>query len=85
MTLTIQEGIDASDLSQAIYETIRAGMECDAAAARKRHEERMAPAWGGKRRYDDWISNNGAFAITRVLPYVVRVRTANSRRLGLDG
>jgi len=42
MTLTIQEGIDASDLSQAIYETIRAGMECDAAAARKRHEERMA-------------------------------------------
>lgn len=42
MTITIQEGIDASSLRQAIYETIRAGMECDAAAARKRHEERMA-------------------------------------------
>lgn len=42
MTLTIQEGIDASSLREAIYATIVAGMEVDAAAARKRHEERMA-------------------------------------------
>ena len=41
MRLTIQQGIDAHDLSQAIYETIRAGMECDAKAAQKRHAERM--------------------------------------------
>ncbi len=42
MRVTIQEGIDTHDLSQAIYELIRAGMEADAAAARKRHEERLA-------------------------------------------
>jgi len=41
MRLTIQQGIDAHDLSQAIYETIRAGMECDARAAQKRHQERL--------------------------------------------
>ena len=41
MRLTIQNGIDTHDLSQAIYETIRAGMECDAKAAQKRHQERM--------------------------------------------
>ena len=42
MRLTVQQGIDAHDLSQAIYETIRAGMECDARAAQKRHQERLA-------------------------------------------
>jgi len=41
MRLTIQQGIDTHDLSQAIYETIRAGMEVDARAAQKRHQERM--------------------------------------------
>ena len=41
MTVTIQEGIDASPLRQAIYEAIKAGMEADAAAAKKRHAERM--------------------------------------------
>jgi len=42
MRLTIQSGIDTHDLSQAIYDTIRAGMECDARAAQKRHEDRLA-------------------------------------------
>ena len=41
MRLTIQQGIDAHDLSQAIYETIRAGMEVDARAAQKRNHERL--------------------------------------------
>lgn len=41
MRLTIQAGIDTHDLNQAIYETIRAGMEVDARAAQKRHQERM--------------------------------------------
>lgn len=42
MTVVVQEGIDASPLRQAIYEAIKAGMEADAAAARKRHAERIA-------------------------------------------
>ena len=42
MTVVVQEGIDASPLRQAIYEAIKAGMEADAAAARKRHTERIA-------------------------------------------
>lgn len=41
MTVVVQEGIDASPLRQAIYEAIKAGMEADAAAARKRHAERI--------------------------------------------
>ncbi len=41
MRLTVQQGIDTHDLSQAIYETIRAGMEVDARAAQKRHQERL--------------------------------------------
>ena len=41
MRLTIQQGIAAHDLSQAIYETIRAGMEVDARAAQKRNHERL--------------------------------------------
>ena len=41
MRLTVQQGINTNDLQQAIYETIRAGMECDARAAQKRHQERM--------------------------------------------
>lgn len=41
MRLTIQQGIDAHDLSQAIYRTIVEGMECDARAAQKRHQERL--------------------------------------------
>jgi len=42
MNVVVQEGIDASPLRQAIYEAIRAGMEADAAAAKKRHAERIA-------------------------------------------
>lgn len=42
MNVVVQEGIDASDLSEIIYTLIRAGMEADAAAARKRHAERIA-------------------------------------------
>ena len=42
MRITIQQGIDARPLAAAIAATIRAGMECDALAARKRHEERMS-------------------------------------------
>lgn len=42
MKVTIQSGIPAHDLSELIYQTIRAGMEADAAAARRRHEARMA-------------------------------------------
>lgn len=41
MTVTIQEGIDASALREVIYQLTRAGMEADAAAAKKRHAERM--------------------------------------------
>lgn len=41
MRLTIQAGIDTHDLSEAIYRTIREGMECDARAAQKRHQERL--------------------------------------------
>jgi hypothetical protein len=41
MTVTIQEGIDAHDLSQIIYELTRAGMEADAANRRKLHQARM--------------------------------------------
>ena len=41
MTVTIQEGIDASKLREAIYETLRAGMEADADRARKLHQARM--------------------------------------------
>lgn len=41
MRITVQQGINANDLQQAIYETIRAGMECDARAAQLRHEARM--------------------------------------------
>jgi hypothetical protein len=41
MTVTIQEGIDASALREAIYETLRAGMEADADRARKLHQARM--------------------------------------------
>jgi hypothetical protein len=42
MTVTIQEGIDAGPLRDAIYQAIVAGMEADAAAAKKRHAERIA-------------------------------------------
>lgn len=42
MQVVVQEGIDAGDLSQVIYSLIRAGMEADAAAAKKRHAERIA-------------------------------------------
>jgi hypothetical protein len=42
MTVTIQEGIDASKLREVIYQLTRAGMEADAAAAKKRHAERIA-------------------------------------------
>lgn len=39
--LTIQPGINAHDLAQAIYQTIQAGAECDALARRRLHEARV--------------------------------------------
>lgn len=41
MRLTVQQGIDAHDLSQAIYRTILEGLECDARLARLKHAARM--------------------------------------------
>lgn len=41
MKLRVQQGIDAHDMAQIIYETIRAGMECDAELARIKHQARM--------------------------------------------
>jgi hypothetical protein len=41
MTVTIQEGIDASALREVIYQLTRAGMEADAANNRKLHQARM--------------------------------------------
>jgi hypothetical protein len=41
MKVTIQQGIDARGLQGYMYDLIRAGMECDAKAARKRHQERL--------------------------------------------
>lgn len=41
MKITIQSGIDARPLQQAIYQTIATGMECDAHAARQRHADRL--------------------------------------------
>jgi DNA-dependent RNA polymerase auxiliary subunit epsilon len=41
MTVTIQEGIDASPLREAIYETLRVSMEAEAAHRRKLHQARM--------------------------------------------
>lgn len=46
--LVVQDGIDASKLSQAIYETIYAGMVAEAEANRRRHEERMRLIRAGK-------------------------------------
>lgn len=40
MRLTIQPGIDATQLAQAIYQAIVAGAECDAKARRLKHEAR---------------------------------------------
>lgn len=42
--VVIQQGIDASKLSQAIYETIYAGMVAEAAAKAKLHQDREALA-----------------------------------------
>jgi hypothetical protein len=41
MTVTIQEGIDAGPLRDAIYETLRVSMEAEAAHRRKLHQARM--------------------------------------------
>ncbi len=41
MKLTVQQGIDASTLQQAIYQTIQAGMECDVHAARLKYAARL--------------------------------------------
>ena len=46
--LTIQDGIDASKLSQAIYETVYAGIVAEAEGRRKAHEERMRLIRAGK-------------------------------------
>ncbi len=41
MKITVQTGIDASNLQQAIYQTIAAGMECDAHAARQKYQAKL--------------------------------------------
>lgn len=46
--VTIAEGIDAGKLSQAIYETVYAGIVAEAEGRRKAHEERLRLIRAGK-------------------------------------
>ncbi len=41
MKITVQQGIDASQLQDAMYALVVAGMECDAHAARLRYQARL--------------------------------------------